>query len=144
MTRFTDPKILKEAIKLYSETIVGLDPDEWIKNPANIGLQNDHEDVALFERQWRLPTSVTGHYFFKSRGRAAIKAGFDFLEEIFTGPYGVEMIIGLTPSDHKAALWINRKLGFRSEGEVETPQGPCHLVLLTKADWLQQKDLRNE
>lgn len=126
-------KILK-AMEQYSEEIEGFYPKEWIQNPCNIALINTNDDVALFEHQANLKDTVCGHYFFFSRGKEAVKVAQEFLEELFTTTY-VKTITGLTPVTHKGALWMNRKLGFKENGEVDTVIGPCRFVMLTKQQW---------
>lgn len=119
----------------YQEEFTGLDLEDWMEAPWNVALINEKGDIAMFERQWSLANTVAGHYFFYSRGRAALDTARSMLKEIFTGPYQVETIIGLTPLEHKAALWMNRRLGFQPQGPIETDAGPCELVLLRKAEW---------
>ena len=133
--RTYDLKKVKQAVAQYSEEIEGFEPEEWLSNELNIALINKNDDVALFENQLGLENTVCGHYFFFSRGKEAVKAAKDFLKEIFSDDYYVETIIGLTPLDHKGALWLNRKLGFQEHGEVSTSVGPCRFVMLTKEQW---------
>jgi hypothetical protein len=59
------------------------------------------------------------------------------LKEIFTGPYDVEVIEGLSPLGKLGARWLNRKLGFKSHGVVDTVSGPCEIVIMTKNEWRQ-------
>ena len=132
--RTFDLKSILKATGQYSETIEGFNPEEWIKNPLNIALKNEQGDIALFENQHGLSNTVCGHYFFFSRGKEAVKAAQDFLEEVFTTTY-IEVITGLTPVDHKGALWMNRRLGFKDHGQVETVTGPCRFVFLSKEQW---------
>jgi hypothetical protein len=115
----------------------GFHPSEWLSHDGNIALINDNEDIALFEEQSDLaPGTVCGHYFFFSRGKQAVKAAENFLEEIFSEPeYSVKTIMGLTPTDHKGALWMNKRLGFKEHGTVDTVIGPCKFVLMTKEQW---------
>lgn len=122
------------ATSQYAEEIEGFYPEEWLDNPLNVALINENDDVALFENQVGLKNTVCGHYFFFSRGKEAIKAAKEFLEEVFTNTY-IETITGLTPRDHKAALWMNRRLGFKEHGEIDTVIGPCRFVMLTKEQW---------
>ena len=137
VTRTYDINLILQATEQYSKDIEGFYPKQWIQNPLNIALINSNQDVGLFENQYKLEKTVCGHYFFFSRGKEAIKAAQEFLEEVFTNTY-IETIIGLTPLDHKGALWLNRKLGFKENGEISTAVGPCKFVLLTKEQW---KDL---
>lgn len=131
---YNTEKIMK-AIGTYAEKIVGLDIHEWIDDPKNIALINEHGDVAMFENQVAMPNTVCGHYFFFSRGKKAVKAALNFLPEIFSDKYEVDTILGLTPLEHKGALWMNRKLGFVEHGDVHTVIGPCKFVMMTKQQW---------
>ena len=132
--RTFDPEIVKEAVKLYAEEIVGLDVDDWLANPLNIALVNEKGDVGMLEHQYALTNTVCAHYFFKSRGREAIKTAQEFMKELFENSY-VEVITGLTPVNHKAALWMNRRLGLKEHGIVNTEVGPCKFVVITKQQW---------
>lgn len=132
--RTYDIKKVKAATSQYAEEIEGFHPEEWLSNELNIALINDKDDIALFEHQADLTDTVCGHYFFFSRGKHAIKAAQEFLKELFTTTY-VKAITGLTPVEHKAALWMNRRLGFKEHGEVSTVVGPCKFVVLTKEQW---------
>lgn len=135
--RTFDADIITKAVSQYADQITGFDPDEWTENFLNVALTNDNEDIALFERQQLNPVAVFGHYFFWSRGKHAVKAAKDFLEEIFTNNYGVEIITGLTPVEHKGALWLNRQLGFSNVEIIPSHVGDLQMVILTKKDWEQ-------
>lgn len=122
--------------KAVSQVIEDFNSEEWLSAEENVALTNALGDVAIFERFYENETAVFGHYFFKSRGRAAITAGKEFLQEIFTGPYNVQTVMGLTPVDHKAALWMNRQLGFKETGEILPHRlGEVKMVILTKEEW---------
>ena len=135
--RTTNEQIVKQAIAAYTEEIVGLNVSEWLGNEKNIALTNSYGDVAMFEHQQMLHNTVCGHYFFFSRGRQAITAGQQFLQELFANYYP-EIIVGATPVDNRAALWMNRQLGFKEHGTLETEVGPCKFVMLTKNQWKEQ------
>lgn len=133
-------KILK-ATSQYRQEIEGFNPKEWLAYHGNIALINEGGDVALFEEQSCLaPSTVCGHYFFFSRGRQAVKAAEAFLEEIFSEEYNVQTIMGLTPTNHKGALWMNRRLGFKEHGTIDTVVGPCKFVLMTKQQWKDRQE----
>lgn len=123
-----------DAMSQYRETYVGFKAKEWITNGKNIALTNSNGDILLFEDQVNLPDTVCAHYFLYSRGKEAIKACQEFLEELFTTTQ-TKIIIGLTPTDHKAALWMNRRLGLKELDTVDTVEGPHKLVTLTKKEW---------
>lgn len=133
--RTTDLSIIHAATDPWKEEIVGFDPEVWINIPGNLALTNEYGDVALFERQWRQPSSVCGHYFFKSRGVRACRVAKEFLKEIFEGDYDVQVVIGITPDNKAGALRMNKYLGFQSLGSIDTEVGPCELVMLTKQEW---------
>lgn len=133
ITRTADPGLVATAIAEYP--VQGLNIPEWVANPANVALTNNEGDVSLFERQWRKPNTVCGHYFFKSRGKEALEVAQAMLKQIFTGSYDIDVIIGLTPVEHKGALGMNKRLGFTSHGQIDTASGPCEFVLLTKTEW---------
>lgn len=112
--------------------IVGFYPEEWVKESRNIALTNYNDDIALFE--WFKDGCVYGHYFFRSRGRAAVIAAQEFISELFTTT-DIKVIVGMTPITNKKAKWMNRMLGFKYTGIVKTEAGPCELVIMTKQDW---------
>lgn len=132
--RTYDLEKIKRAMSLYDDEIVGFHPEEWVSNPMNIALINEHGDVGLFEHQAMLKNTVCAHYFFFSRGKQAVKVAQDFLVELFSTTY-VKTILGLTPEAHKGALWMNRRLGCKEYGTVDTVIGPCRFVILTKEQW---------
>lgn len=124
-----------QATEQYAEEITGFEPKTWVEDNLNVALINHNNDVALFERQFGQPKTVWGHYFFHSRGKDARDEARNFLTEIFTGSYDVEMILGLTPTEHKGACWLNRQLKFQTLSELETVAGPAFLVMLSKQMW---------
>jgi len=129
ITRMHDPDLVREALKLYPFEDIDLDVDSWIADPDNIVLSDDRGNLGLFELS---STGVyNGHYFFKDRGRYAINLAVEMLATVFE-KYRAEMVQGLTPTKHKAALWMNRQLGFQSHGVTDTWRGPHEIVILTK------------
>lgn len=128
--------VVNRATAQYSDEIVGFDVDNWLNVQGNIALCTENGDVALFEEE--SSGVVTGHYFFFVRGRDAINLSRVVLNEIFTGPYGIKVIRGLTPLDNKGALWMSRHVGFKSYGTIKTPVGPCMLFILTKDEYLEE------
>lgn len=133
--RTYDIDIVKSGLSELNYDPANLNVTEWLNTEGNIALTNENKDVALFESQVLNPGAVCGHYFFHSRGKQARDAAKEFLKELFTGPYDVKVILGLTPTDNKGALWMNRQLKFSSHGQVDTDVGPCEFVLLFKRDW---------
>jgi hypothetical protein len=112
-----------------------VDPIEWLANPVNIALENEHGDLALFEYGLPQKQVYSGHYIFKSRGRQAINAARDFLDEIFNSCYNISILMGLTPKENRAASWISRRVGFTSYGFEEIHGKEYELFILTKKEF---------
>lgn len=130
--RSYDSGLLKEPLDLFlGDNAKEVDPVEWISNKANVLLINNKGDVAIFEHE--TPGVVTGHYYFTSRGRAAINVGKQFIQEVFDE--GVQLIRGLTPLTNLGARWMSRRLGFTSHGVVQTLSGPHELFIMHKSDY---------
>lgn len=108
--------------------IAGFEPLSFILDHDNIVIKNG-QDYGVFE--FTTFGTYTGHYFFKSRGRAAITSGKQILDELFN-EHGACLIIGFTPCEYKAAKWMNRQLGFKAGPIVDTPEGPCQMFTLLK------------
>ena len=111
-----------------------INPTDWLKEPHNIALKNDKGDVSLF--QYSQDKVFIGHYFFFSRGREAITAAEEFLEELFT-KYHVEVIQGWTPLLNRKARWMSKRLGFKSYGVIHAAEA-CELFIMTKQEWKQK------
>lgn len=131
--RTTDTQLLKEATARYATEIHGLDHDLWVLAPENIALVDENGNVSMFEHD--RPGVVYGHFFYKARGRAALKAAKGHLKELFEGGYGIEVIKGLTPVEHLGAAWLSKKIGFTQHGIIDTDVGKCILFILTKQEW---------
>lgn len=138
ITRHYDPVELMETMGPYEHELKGFYPEEWLADRSNVCLTDGHGNYTLYERT--VSNAVTGHYFLVARGREALKLCREFLDEIFNGPYDVETIVGLTPLDKKGALWMNRQLGFKPDGIVDTIVGPVQMVSLTKEEWKQSNE----
>jgi hypothetical protein len=131
--RVTEASGLK-AVMANTPTLkhVYCDMDEWIANPNHIALESDG-NFGVFEYEY--PGVYTGHYFFASaRGRTALQLSKAMLAIVFD-EHKAKLIRGMTPTHHKGALWMNRQLGFKSHGVVETIAGPHELVMLTDTDF---------
>lgn len=119
-------------------TNVYCDMDDWIVDSRNIAYTTDDGlDYGAFEHL--SDGVVMGHYFFgRSRGKEAIKLSRDIIEALFQET-GVVVIQGLTPTHHKAALWMNRQLGFKPYQIIDTEAGPHQIFALTKQEWIDNK-----
>ena len=129
-----------DAVGQYAEEVTNFYPVDWLNDKSNVALVNSNDDVALFERTPFNPFAVYGHYFFWSRGKDAFKVAKDFLTEIFTtNDYNVHIILGLTPLDHKGALWMNKQLGFKTLDTFTAYDKEFRIVMLTKKEWEQSQ-----
>jgi len=134
ITRVQDKDFLQRiANEVIDWPVFGFDAEELVL--SSVVLSSD-EDIAIFEPQRK--GVYRGHYLFKnSKGRAAINLSKLFLKEMFE-TYSASLICGLTPVDNKAALWMNRQLGFKSGGIVHHPQaGELELFTLHKKDFTE-------
>jgi hypothetical protein len=125
--RTYDSYIAYTAIQTLTKAQPDFDVIEWISDQDNIMLINSLGDVALFEHEKNL-RGVTGHYYFRSRGKPAIQAAKEFLAEVFG--LGVQSIKGLTPLTNLGARWMSRHIGFKSYGVVRTTKEPCELFIM--------------
>lgn len=110
---------------------VNVDMNDWISCDTNVALE-DNGSFGVFE--FLYPGVYTGHYFFKARGKEAKAIANKMLHEMFY-KYGAKVIRGLTPIEHKGALWMNRQLGFKRYEMVDTSAGPHYIFILTKEDF---------
>lgn len=112
-----------------------VDPIDWVSQPENIVLTNEEGDLALFEYSFPIKRVYAGHYYFKSRGRMAITAARNFLDEIFNTCYNIHILMGLTPIDRRDAKWMNRMIGFTSYGLEEINGKQYELFIMTKKEF---------
>lgn len=133
--RTYDALKISSAIKYFLQTEEFVDPIEWLSNPANIVLENDRGDLALFEYGITTQKVYSGHYYFQSRGKAAILAAREFLDELFNTCYNISVLMGLIPLPSKAARWITRRIGFTSYGTEEIRGTEYEMFILTKKEF---------
>jgi len=131
--RSTSSVEVKNITDKYPEAIEDFDANEWLADYENLALFNDAGDLAMFSFQKE--GVYTGHYFFLSRGRQAVKAAKELLEFFWETAENAQVLVGLTPLEKLGARWMNKQLKFTSHGVVQTVTGPCELVILTKKEW---------
>lgn len=112
-----------------------VDPIDWVSQSENIVLENEGGDLALFEYSFPIRKVYSGHYYFKSRGRAALTAARGFLDELFNTCYNIHVLMGFVPNDRKAAQWMTRQLGFTSYGVEEIHDKQYELFIITKKEF---------
>jgi hypothetical protein len=124
-----------EAVKAMRKGEPKDDMIEWVANQNNILLENDLGDLAIFE-SYLGPRNLVGHYWFKSRGKTAIKVAHEFLNEVFN-VYDAQVISGLTPLTHLGARWMNKHLGFKSYGIIKINEEPYEQFILHRTEYKQ-------
>jgi len=135
VNRIFDAVKIAASIKHFLGTEEQVDVIEWLSDSSNIVLENDRGDLAIFE--YGLPTRriYSGHYFFKSRGRAAITAAHEFLDVLFNSCYNVSILMGMVPIERKDVKWMTRQLGFKSYGLEEARGKQYELFILTRKEF---------
>lgn len=126
---------IDKAIQHFLKSEDAVDPIEWLSDKTNIVLENGYGDLAVFEYGFPTRKIYSGHYFFKSRGKQAVKAAHDFLDEIFNTCYNIDVVMGLVPVEHLAAKWMTRRIGFTSYGLEEIHGKEYELFILTKREF---------
>ena len=117
-----------------------IDAKSWIEDKRNILLIDDRGNMTAFE--YSKAGVYRGHYFFKDRGKEALKAASSFLEEFFQQPEEPSVLIGVTPLTYLGARWLNRKIGLESNGVIETPTGPSEMFMMTRKQWQAKKEIK--
>lgn len=133
ISRVYDAELIAPAIREFLKSEDKVDPIEWIANSDNIVLRNDNGDMALFEKG--IKNIYSGHYYFKARGRKAIEAGTEFLDNLFNSCYNIDVLMGLVPLTHLGARWLSRRLGFQSQGVVHSSVRPYEMFIITKKEF---------
>lgn len=132
LKRETELQPLLDTMEPYLP-LQGFEPKQWLGLSLNVALTDGEGNYSLFERYSEFV--VTGHYFFKARGKQALQLAKEMLQEAFTGDYNIKTIRGLTPLEKQGARWLSKNIGFKSYGEVDTKAGPCELFILNKNEW---------
>jgi hypothetical protein len=132
--RTHDSEVLREAGKPYPEMFAKVDVGAWVENKNNILLQ-DGDDVCFFTFEY--PGVYTGHYFFKSKGRDVLQKGVEFLRWMFENY--AKAIRGETPIENRPARLMNRKVGFKSYGIVDSPYWGQHEHFIMTQDEFNER-----
>ncbi|TXH13744.1 MAG: hypothetical protein E6R03_10755 [Hyphomicrobiaceae bacterium] len=121
--------LLKTLLQPHQEYLVDESVETYLDNmsPVVIIVQ---EDVFLFEE--RYPKTFVGHYFCKSRGSVALINAKVALAEMMEK---ASLILGFTPTNNKPARLFARKLGFKSNGMIDTAFGEAEFFSMTKQEW---------
>ena len=109
----------------------------WLGNPHNVLLIED-EDIGIATHEY--PGLYTVHWFFKRRGREALKLARRMFAYMFEN-HGAQALRGFTPVNNKAARWASRQVGLKSQGLISTPDGREHeFFIITKDEFYNDKE----
>lgn len=134
--RSYDTYLLSEAVRyLIKEGLPDFDPIDWVSNSANVMLANEFGDIAIFHNI--SPGQSNGHYYFKSRGKQALVAAKNFLDEAFRECYNIIVIRGFTPLTYLGPRWLSRQIGFKSYGIVRVKNRPYELFILHRSQHIE-------
>lgn len=132
-----DLKLVKDdeyLTEVLGEYTMAPDNKTWVNVEGNLMFRVG-DDVGLATYDY--PGMYTVHWFFKSRGKAAIKTAATMLDEVFTN-YGAEVIRGIIAMNNKPSIYLSRYLGFQRLSVEEFSDGPNEIILLTKSAFNQK------
>lgn len=134
--RSLDYKTLDRVVEKYKHEWIGFDAKELVYNPKNILVTDGNRNFGLFE--YEEEGIYYGHYLFSARGpEKTYKIAKHLIDYLFKN-YPVETILGLTPVEHEGALRLNKRLGLKTYGLVDTDAGWHYQVKLTKEDFYNE------
>lgn len=111
--------------------------EAFIKEDRNL-MFVDGEDVALCTFEY--PGFYNVHWFYTSRGRAAINQGKAMIGHLFDD-HGAQAARGMIRVDLKASRWAARQVGMKSYGLMTYPDGEVNeLFIMTKQDYEGNKN----
>jgi hypothetical protein len=141
ITRSFDIETARNAAESVPST-EGMDWEAWLGDTRNVMFTIDNGDVGLATFEY--PGLYNVHWFFNNtKGRAAINLAEEMLNELFT-VHGAEAIRGFTPVEVKTARFLAKYVGLTSYGFVDTENGLCELMIMTKDEFYQHlKDKKN-
>lgn len=133
-----DPEVLNSANR--DDYVMAPSNEEWLKVPGNL-MYRYGEDVGLATYDY--PGLYSVHWFFRSKGKEALKVTALMLDDLFTH-HGAKVVRGVIHMDNKPARFLAKYLGFERISIEEFPDGPNELILLPKEVFHQVKEKLNE
>jgi hypothetical protein len=119
-----------------SEGVVdrAFDFEAWVNNPHNIMWEEDGSiGLATFE----YPGMYSCHWFFKVRGKEAHDLARKMLDDLFSNE--AKIVRGLTSMEpkYRAVRLAARRLGMKSYGVINCPEGDHELLCMTKEEFYE-------
>lgn len=111
--------------------------EAWLDVPENrMYVKGDDVGLATFD----YPGMYSVHWFFKSRGKAAILTAVEMLDRLFSDDPDVKVVRGVTPKSLRGARLLAKYLGFETISMEEFADEPNELMLLTKENFIRCKE----
>jgi hypothetical protein len=106
------------------------DAAEWTEKALVL---SDGHNIFL-ATEWKDKTYEI-HWLLRDKGRAAIRAGIDFLRYLYDKE-GARVVVGHTPARKRAARWFSRQVGGRSQGIITSPNhGDFEIFSMTRQEF---------
>ncbi len=120
-------------VSKYKDSWIGFDAEDLVNNMDNVLVTDEDHNYALFE--YDEPGVYYGHYMFTGRGPSNTYKIAQNLLGFFFREFPAKTVMGLTPTEHKGALRLNKALGFKIDELVDTEAGPHFRVSINKEDF---------
>lgn len=133
--RSYDPDILTVACSPYDYHF-GPDNATWLANHDNLMyVEGENVGLATFD----YPGMYTLHWFYKSRGKEALKVCKRMIEKLIA-EQDVKVLRGVIHMDNKPSRFLAKRMGFQRVSIEEFLDGPNELIYMTKEVFNQIKD----
>lgn len=134
--RSYDPIVMTKAMAPYDYHMAPSN-EEWLLKPDNL-MYVSGEDVGLATFDY--PGLYCVHWFFKSRGKKAIKTCIEMLDKVF-GEHEAQAVRGVTPIDNKPARFLAKYVGCETVSIETYADGlEYELMILSKERFNQFKE----
>jgi hypothetical protein len=134
--RCYDPDVLEAALSPYDYRM-GVDNKSWLETPGNIAYTSgDDLGLATFD----YPGLYAVHWFFKSKGRAAVEVCLAMLDKVF-GEHEAQAVRGVTPISNRPARRLAKYVGCETVSIETYPDGEEYeIMILSKPRFNQFKE----
>lgn len=131
--RCLDPKVLDEALDPY-DYHMGNSNKEWIEKTENVAYTiGDDVGLATFD----YPGLYAVHWFFKSRGKQALRSAVAMLDDLFTN-YGAKAVRGVIPLANAPSRRLSKYLGFETVLIDKFADGEDYEIMLVSKETFNQ------
>jgi hypothetical protein len=127
--RSYDADLLTKALEPY-DYHMGNSNAEWLATPGNV-MYVSGDDIGLATFDYEGLYAV--HWFFKSRGKTAMKVCIAMLTRLFD-EQGAKAIRGVTPVNNKPARFLAKYVGMETLSIDVHPDGEEYELMLLSKD----------